>query len=143
MKGSNVVSRSFFLAVFLIALAGPAFADNDQRKQAAEQAAASWLEVVEKGEYGETWDQAAAFFREAVARDAWIEAMQQTRAPLGAVSSRELVSTNFANELPNVPEGDYVVFQYKTVFAERPNAAEMITLKMDDGSWKTSGYFIR
>lgn len=143
MLRSNGFTRRIFLAAILLLVVGAATADEAERKQAAEQEANAWLELVEQGRFGETWDQAAAFFREAISRDDWVAAMVQTREPLGAVSSRELISTTLATELPNVPTGEYVVLQFKTAFAERERAAEMITLKLDDGSWKVAGYYIR
>ncbi len=37
----------------------------------AKTAALEWLELVDDGDYGDSWDEAAEFFRGAVDKDSW------------------------------------------------------------------------
>ena len=47
-------------------------------------------------------------------------------------------------KLPGAPDGEYVVIQYKSAFANQPTAIETIVPMLDkDGKWHVSGYFIK
>jgi len=58
--------------------------------------------------------------------------------------SRELKTAKYATSLPGAPDGEYVVIQFKTSFANKADALETITpMKDDKGAWRVSGYFIK
>ena len=68
----------------------------------------------------------------------------RSRAPLGAVKSRKQTSANFTKTLPGVPDGEYVVIQYATDFANRAGVTEtVVPMRLPDGSWKVTTYLIR
>ncbi len=111
---------------------------------AAVEAARVWLGIVDKGEFAESWREAAAYFRGAVSRDDWVRALEGTRRPLGGVVSRELKSAVYATALPGAPDGEYVVIQFATGFTNKRAAVETVTpMKDPDGDWRISGYFIK
>jgi hypothetical protein len=110
----------------------------------AEAAAKSWLSLVDSHKYGESWDEAAAFFKEKVTKAQWEQMLGTVRSPLGKVNSRNLASARNVKELPNAPKGDYVVIQYSTSFASLPSAIETVVPMLGkDGHWRVSGYFIK
>jgi hypothetical protein len=128
-----------FLGLSLVLATGAAGAD---REKAAEQAATSWLTVVDAGHYGESWDKAAGFFRRALTRPQWEEALQKSRGLLGKVLSRKLRGVTFLTSVPGAPPGEYVVIEYDTDFVNRKGAIERVTpVKDADGTWRVSGYF--
>ena len=91
-----------------------------------------------------SWDQAASYFRNVVTRPEWEAALNGVRLPLGAVRSRKMSSATPAKQLPGAPDGDYVVIQFDTSFANKTKAVETVTSMLDtDGTWRVSGYFIR
>ena len=46
--------------------------------------------------------------------------------------------------LPDAPAGKYVVLQFDTSFANKKEAVETVTPRLDaDGTWKVSGYYIK
>jgi hypothetical protein len=58
--------------------------------------------------------------------------------------SRELISKTYAQSLPDAPDGEYVVIQFKTSFEYKNTAIETVTPMLDnDGIWRVSGYYIR
>lgn len=129
------------LTVFSCAGASP---KNPEAEKAADAAARQWLELVDTGKYGESWDASAAYFRGAVTREAWTTAVKGVREPVGALQSRELKSATYATKLPGAPDGEYVVLQYKSSFATKEGAIETVTpMKEADGTWHVSGYFIK
>lgn len=125
-------------------LASSAFAQEDQQVTQAKAAAASWLVLLDAGQYPATWTQGASMFQSAVSQENWQAAATQVRTPLGAVVTRTLKQAQFTRNMPNAPAGDYVVIQYDTTFANKAGLVEtIIPMRDKDGTWKVSGYFVR
>ena len=61
---------------------------NPEAEKAATQAARTWLRLVDEGQYDESWQESAAFFRNAVSQEAWRDSMKTYRQPLGEKRSR-------------------------------------------------------
>ena len=113
-------------------------------EEAAVAAAKKWLALVDKGEFEKSWQSAASLFKNAVTEQQWSQQLGAVRTPLGALQSREVESATFATSLPGAPDGEYVVIQFKTVFANKSTAVETVTpMKDSDGKWRVSGYFIK
>jgi Protein of unknown function (DUF4019) len=114
------------------------------KTEAAQKAAENWLALVDKGDYGASYDEAASFFKAAVTKDDWVRQLKAVRGPLGNVISRKLRSAEYKTSLPGAPDGQYVVVQYDTSFDNKKSAVETIVPMLDkDGKWRVSGYFIR
>lgn len=110
----------------------------------ARDVAAAWLALADQGAYDRTWDEAAAFFKSAISKSQWVNALGAVRAPLGAVKSRTFKSAETARSLPGAPDGEYVVLRFETQFENKAAALETITpMREKDGSWRVSGYFIK
>lgn len=109
---------------------------------AAKAAAEKWLALVDAGDYGRSYDTAASFFKKALTKEQWIEAVGRARGPLGRLESRRLLATKPTNELPGAPKGDYVVMQYEATFPGG-TAVETITPMKDGDAWRVSGYYVR
>jgi hypothetical protein len=114
-------------------------------EEAAQRAAESWLALVDSARYAESWTEAAAAFRGAVSQASWDSTITQVRGPLGAARSRELLGAQYTTSMPGAPPGEYVVLQFRTVFAGRdtPAVETVVPMKDPDGTWRVSGYFIR
>jgi tRNA A-37 threonylcarbamoyl transferase component Bud32 len=113
-------------------------------KEQAVSEAQSWLKLVDVGNYADSWKQAADIFQRAVTEAAWQNSMETFRQPLGEVVSRKLKSAQRMTELPGAPDGQYVVMQFDTSFANKSAAVETVTFDLEkDGQWKSSGYFIK
>jgi hypothetical protein len=70
--------------------------------------------------------------------------VQAAREPLGTPLSRKLRSATYSRGMPGAPPGEYVVIQFHTQFDKRPLSTETVTpMRVGDGPWKVSGYFIR
>ncbi len=130
-----------FLAVFMQGFA--AFA-QDSKITAAVDSATRWLGLVDAGNYAASWDEAAPMFKSRVSKEQWVGMLQQARAPLGKVESRQKMSATYTTALPGVPDGQYVVIQFKSSFEHKKSAVETVTPMLDkDGQWRVSGYFIK
>lgn len=110
----------------------------------AQKVAEAWLALVDGGDYSKSWVESASMFRAAVSEQQWGQSVAAVRAPLGKVVSRTLLKATFATELPGAPDGEYVVIQYTTSFANKKKAVETVTpMKDGDGVWRVSGYYVR
>jgi hypothetical protein len=137
----TTLALSLFL--FLSLLASAAEKRDDAEKKAVESADA-WLALVDQDKYGEAWDTAAEYLKNAVAREDFGKSLTAARKPLGKVKSRELKSKQYATSLPGAPDGEYVVIQFKTAFENKKSGIETITPMLDkDKKWRVSGYFIK
>ena len=118
--------------------------DESEKEKAATEAVMPWLDLVDSGQYGESWFQAASVFRNAVSKEQWTNTMRSVRAPLGKVVTRKLKNATLTTKLPNVPAGEYVVLQFETSFVNAVGMIETVTPALDkDGKWKVSGYFVK
>ena len=139
----NLVGRgiSLFLLVLLLSFSAVA---QTKPEDAAKQSAQAWLALVDSGKYANSWDEAAQLFKAALTKDQWESALRTVRDPLGKLGTRNLKSANYTKMLPGVPDGEYVVMQYETTFANKGSAVETIVPMLDkDGKWRVSGYFIK
>ncbi len=112
-------------------------------KPDAVSSAISWLEVVDSGSYEESWNQAAPLFQNQLSSSKWVQALNQVRAPLGNVLSRQVKNTSSHSSLPGVPDGEYVVLTLTTSFEQKKSATENITVSKVNGEWRAVGYFIK
>ena len=127
-----------------LSLAGCGLQSNPAAEKAAAGAAEAWLAAVDAGDYGRSWDDAAAFFRNAMPKDRWEQTMQSFRSPFGKKLSRTLKSSRYMTSLPGAPDGQYVVIQFAASFENKKDAVETVTPMLDkDGAWRVSGYFIK
>ncbi len=119
-------------------------AAGQAKEKEARQSAEAWLALVDAEKYGESWDEAASLFKDKVTRQKWEQMAGSVRKPLGELQSREFLGAHYATELPGVPDGEYVVIQYKASYENKKSAVETVTPMLDkDGKWRVSGYFIR
>ena len=131
------------LAMAVLCFSNRAAADMD-KEDAAFVAATTWLALLDAGKYGESWEAAAAYFKSAVNKDYWLQILPGVRDPFGRIISRQLISKTYARSLPDAPDGEYVVIQFKTSFENKNTAIETVTPMLDnDGIWRVSGYYIR
>jgi hypothetical protein len=119
-------------------------AGTDLAEKQALQAARTWLALVDAGDYGQSWKNAAAYFKKAVQKNQWNQTAAAAREPLGALVSRTLKSAAYVTSLPGAPDGEYVVIQFSSAFQNKIEATETVTPMLDkDGQWRVSGYYIQ
>ncbi len=112
--------------------------------KAVRETGAGWLEKLDKGWYNQCYDESSSYLKTQITIDNWMNNMNSFRKPLGPASKRKELNMFFETELPNSPQGEYVIIQYGTVILEKQAIIETLALmKEADGSWKISGYFIK
>ena len=145
MIRSALVYSVAALAIFLCVL-GPtnAGAANQAAVEQATKAADTWLKLLDNGDYRACYQQSSEIVKDHLSEDAFAHEFSAARKPLGAVVSRTLKVAQYATSLPGAPDGQYVVMQYDTSFANKKSATETVTPMLDsDRQWRVSGYYIK
>lgn len=106
-------------------------------------AAATWVLLLDKQRWEESWGAAGTAFKSQMPETLWASTIQPVRQPLGPMSSRTVQSATRASSLPGAPAGDYEIVVFKTSFAQKLDAIETVVLAREGTSWKVNGYFIR
>jgi hypothetical protein len=123
---------------------GFAVAQGPDKEKAAITAAEQWLSLVDSGSYQQSWSKAAAYFRNAITEEKWVQSLRAVRTPLGRLISRKVKSAAYKTSLPGAPDGEYVVIQFETSFENKKSAIETVTPMLEkDGTWRVSGYYIK
>lgn len=119
--------------------------DTEADKAAAGQlAAAGWLVLLDRRDWGRAWESTSSVFRSTVPLPAWMDAIPKARGPLGAFIERTPDEANYRSSLEGQPVGDYVTSIFKSKFAVNPNAKEVVTtVREPDGKWRVTGYSTR
>ncbi len=128
--------------LLLAALAAPLVAQS-LPEAAAEQSDLDWIQLIDRADYSDAFQQAAAAMRSGTESE-FARAIAQTRAPLGPLQSRKLHSAKETSQLPGAPDGHYVITQYDSAFAHKHSATEtVIAVEEPDKTWRVTGYFIK
>lgn len=113
-------------------------APNEAANTEVADTARRWLVLLDQGRWSDSFKATGASFRKLNTSQVWASASEQVRAPLGAVTSRTLISQE---NLPAPPNG-YEVVKFRTRFANKANAVETVTLNREDGGWRVVGVTI-
>jgi hypothetical protein len=137
-------TRPLFVALALVlALAGQAAAQA--REEIAVTGAREWLALADSGQFGATWDQAGQLFQGSTPKEKWEASLSNARKAFGNVDQRNLKTVVVTENLPNAPQGKYVVTTFETKFAQAPAATtEVVTSFLEpSGQWKVVGYNVK
>ena len=132
------------MLVLSLALCGSAVHAEDNFEKGASAAAETWLGHVDAGDYAGSWREASTYFQGVITEQAWVASLQGVRTPLGQRLSRQLKQVQHTQSMPGAPDGDYVVMQFDTRFANKHAAVETVTFMQEkQGAWKAAGYYIK
>jgi hypothetical protein len=140
------VLRASFISLILLPLVACGVSPGGAAagyEGAAQTAARAWLGYIDTGNYGESWETAATWFRASVTREQWEARVRTIQEPLGSPLSRELIAAKYTNRPPvGYPAGEYVVAQYRTIFAEDRRIIETLAMVRGENRWSTAQYLI-
>jgi hypothetical protein len=143
MRATTLRSTLCAWAALVLLTAMPATA-QDARESTVQAAARAWLAIIDRGDYDASWKAAGEKFRNAINMERWAEAAKGVRGPLGKVTQRSSLKTNFTRSFPGAPDGDYALVVFRTAFEKKTEGEETVTLEHEaDGQWHVIGYFIR
>ena len=138
-------TKALFGALALaLTLSGQAAAQG--REEIAVTGAREWLALVDAGQFPQSWEQAGEIIRNSVTSDRWAASLTGLRQPLGNLTARNLKTVVVAENLPNAPQGKYVVTTFDTSFANGQTPfVEIVTsfLETTSNQWKVVGYSLK
>lgn len=117
-------------------------ANADATEQAVDQqvvdAARQFLSLVEQKNWAESYAATGSAFRQLNTLQVWSDVSEQVHARYGKAVSRTLLSQE---NLPAPPAG-YEVVKFRTVYANKAEAVETVTLDKEAGRWVVVGITI-
>ena len=103
----------------------------------------TWLSIIDNNEYSESWYLTGTIFQKQLSDSQWVKSLENARFPLGKMISRKVKSTVYKTALPGVPDGEYVIAVFETVFEKKRKSVETLTSTFENDSWKPVGHFIK
>jgi DNA-binding CsgD family transcriptional regulator len=139
------VIMSLILGIVALALqpqaapapAEPAASTTSARAEVV-RSARDWLTIVDAGHWAESWRATGESFRSLNTVEAWTQASEQGRVPLGAMISR----ADLSHETVPAPPHGLEMVKFRTRFANRAGATETLTLVREGQAWRVVGYWI-
>lgn len=115
-------------------------------EKAAQQAAESWMRLIDSRKYGQAWDEASEHFKARVSKSAWetrlIDAANVMKE-FGEVKPRHLVKAELINSLPSITNQEGAVLKYKSSFGGFKSIEERVELVLEkDGEWRVAIYSV-
>ena len=132
------------LAPLLLLLLTSSCSTGPSIGRAQQQASTNWLQLVDNRAYEASWEGSAALFKKAVSKQNWVRQIANARAPMGAILSRQLSSSDVRENLTGQPLGIYTIFIYRSTFANKGQVQETHTVyRANSGQpWLNAGYSI-
>ena len=117
--------------------------EHAEKEAAGRLAAAGWLTLLDRKDWGTAWESSAGLFRSTVALPAWMDAIPKARGPLGALMDRTPAESQYRTALEGRPAGDYVSVIFLSKFEQREVQEIVTTVREADGKWRVTGYSTR
>ena len=129
----------FLFAVVLVFWQASVWAQIDQFPPEAGQTADKLLELLDAGQYQETYTMASSVVT--ITPALWNSHMKSRRASLGEVESRALNKVESVRRFADLPEGNYTKITYLTDFENQTEVSEIVCLnRSKDNLWHIAGY---
>lgn len=113
---------------------GPAIAPDPT----VEQSARKWLALVDRGDWTASFARAGRAFRAVNTVVGWADASRQVRTPLGRAGPRQVLEQRYVN----APPAGYRQITFRSSFAGKEEAVEIVTLEREKSEWRVVGYII-
>jgi len=132
------------VAALCLASLAVSAAAQDPRTTAVQTAARAWVQYIDRGDAQGAWDAAGKKFQAAMTKELWAGELKKAQTQLGKMQQRTVGPARFQRKIAGMPEGEYAQLLFRTIFANKPDGSESLTLEREaDGQWRVIGYFPR
>lgn len=115
--------------------------DETKYKEESAKSAQDWLAIVDKGNFGDSWENASIVMKLRLPKATWVTLIEAMRKGKGSVIERKLLEQRTAVDPKGLPAGEYMVIVYDTKFSGKADAKELVTLVLESsGQWKVLTY---
>lgn len=111
-----------------------------EKEKAGALAAAGWLLLLDRRDWGTAWEGSSSVFRANVPLDKWMDAIPKLRTPLGNFVERKQLEAVYKTTLQGRPDGDYVTVVFDSKFDHQQMRETVTTVRDTDGRWRVTGY---
>lgn len=126
------------LALLPASAPAPVAAPAEQTEAGAARAAEDFLELIDAGQWAESYAATGAQFRQLNTLERWTDVSEQVRPPLGELLTRDLIANEF---VPAPPEG-YRMVKFASSYANGSSQVETLSLVWEADAWKVVGIVI-
>jgi hypothetical protein len=126
--------------------AAPASTPGDtvaDKEAAGKLAAGGWLVLLDRRDWGRSWESASTTFRTTVPLGTWMDNVPKVRDGLGALVDRVPAEMSYKTSLPGRPPGEYVTVLFLSKFENKQMQEVVTTVREADGRWRVTGYSTR
>ena len=116
--------------------------DSEKTEQAA-SVAAEFLQLLDNGQYAESWSSSAELMKDRVTEKDWVEKLTKARTASGELLKRERKSASFSTEAQDSPEGEYIMLTFNSRCQKADDGSEYVTVMLDVDRWRVAGYFMQ
>ena len=138
--------HAFLALLALVIIFYPSYSKkpDQQRLDASSLAAVHFLELVDAGQYEQSWQGAAGYLQQEIPLEEWTSRLSEVRSAAGKLLERKQKDYIYTKDAKQgIPEGEYMVFIFNSTFATKQNIHETVTLILEqDKIWRVAGYFI-
>jgi D-alanyl-D-alanine carboxypeptidase len=101
------------------------------------QFATSWLNLIDTERYAESWRQLGTKLKAKYSESSWSSALHPLLSQAGKIKKRTFRSVHYSDL-----QGETVVVEFDSSFANVKMGKETVTMTQEDGQWKVIGYSI-
>ena len=116
---------------------------NKEKAEAGALAAAGWLVLLDRRDWGRAWETSSNVFRGAVPLPAWMDGIPKLREPFGNLVERTPAESMYKTTLEGRPDGEYVSVIFDAKFDQKQVQEIVTTVRDPDGKWRVTGYSTR
>lgn len=113
------------------------------KEAAGKLAAAGWLVLLDRRDWGRAWETSSSVFRTSVPLAKWMDNIPTVREPFGALVERTPAESAYKTTLQGRPDGEYVTAIFLSKFDKRELQEVVTTMRDTDGKWRVTGYSTR
>lgn len=117
---------------------------DQQRIDASSVVANSFFELVDAGQYAQSWETCAAYLKQEVPQKEWVEKLSAVRSVAGKLLERKQKDYTYTKNMDEaIPNGEYMVYHFDSKFENKDHLTETVTVMLEaDNIWRIAGYFI-
>ena len=109
--------------------------------RAARTFALNFLQQVDAGAVGASWAYAGDYLRGVLTRAEWEKGVNDARASVGALRSRDLLGAVFTPKIEGEAEGHFFIVFYVSRYGDAW-FQEKVVVNLKGKDWKVEGYYI-
>jgi hypothetical protein len=113
------------------------------KEAAGKLAAGGWLILLDRRDWGRSWETASTTFRTTVPLGTWMDNVPKVREGLGALVDRTPAEMSYKTVLPGRPPGEYVTVIFLSKYDNKELQEVVTTVRESDGRWRVTGYSTR